>query len=260
MKNLLKLTIGVFTLLIFCLSTNLLQAQIYVVQFMKVKPGMYDTYLEVEEAWSKLHQKSVDNGYILQWSLNEKMFSGSEDEYDFITVQVYKDWATYEKGLPDGYYDQLGEEVMQNTGDSRDLIRTEVYVRVAGAENSKPAKISQLVFMKVEQDNESKYINMERKFYKPFHESIIEAGGRNSWNIYQRIVPYGFGHEFNFVAVDGFENMAQQETLSSDVYDEAWEKAIGDTPESVVDDLTNESRMMVSSEMWMNRMSVPAVE
>ena len=101
MKTLMKTSDQSMKTLLFavliCFASNIMYAQITVVQFMKVTPGQLDTYLEVEEAWSKLHQKSVDNGYLLEWSLYEKMFHGTEDEYDFITINVYPDWASYEK-------------------------------------------------------------------------------------------------------------------------------------------------------------------
>ncbi len=236
--------------LLICFASNILYSQITVVEYMKVKPGQYSTYLEVEEAWSKLHQKSVDNGYLIDWSLYEKMFYGSEDEYDFMTVNVYPDWATYEKGYPDGYYDQLGEEIMTKTSDSRSLVRAEVYTMVVGADNSKPAKFLNLLFMKVEQGNAAAYVDMESKYWKVYQEGLIEAGGMNSWGIYQRIVPYGFGGEYNFVAVNGFESMSQGNNIPQEAYDAAWEKAVADTSDEALDKLTNETRLLVTSEIW----------
>jgi len=243
-----------------CFASNIMYAQITVVQFMKVAPGQGSTYLEVEEAWSKLHQKSVDNGYILSWDLNEKMFHGADDEYDFITVNVYPDWATYEKGVPDGYYDQLGEDITTKTGESRSLVRTEVYSFVVGADNSKPPKFLQLAFMKVEQGDAAAYVDMESKYYKVYHEGLIEAGGMNSWGIYQRIVPIGFGGEYNYVAVNGYESLSQPNSITQETGDAAWEKAAAGTPDEVIIKLTNETRLMVTSEMWRYIMGVAASE
>ena len=208
-----------------CFASNIMYAQITVVQFMKVKPGQWSTYLEVEEAWSKLHQKSVDNGYLLSWNLNEKMFHGTEDEYDFITINVYPDWATYEKGFPDGYFDHLGEDIMTKTSESRSIVRAEVYSFVVGADNSKSPKFNMLFFMKVEQGDASAYVDMESKYYKVYQEGMIEAGGMNSWGIYQRIVPFGFGGEYNYVAVNGYESLSQRNSITQEQAAAAWEKA-----------------------------------
>ena len=264
MKALLKASDQTMKTLLFavliCFASNIMYAQITVAQYMKVKPGQYSTYLEVEEAWSKLHQKSVDNGYILAWTLYEKMFHGTEDEYDFITVNDYPDWATYEKGLPDGYYDQLGEDIMTKTGESRSLVRTEVYSMVVGADNSKPSKFSNIVFMKVEQGNTSAYVDMESKYYKVYHEGLIEAGGMNDWGIYQLMVPFGFGGDFNYVAGNGYESLSQRNSITQEADAAAWEQAAaGETDESITK-LTNETRVMVTSEMWRYVMGVATSE
>ena len=255
--SVLRIKSWVFIALI-CLVSNIVTAQITVVSYMKVEPGKQSLYLEVEEAWSKLHQKSIDSGYLLEWRLHEKMFHGTEDEYDFITINVYADWATYEKGFPDGYFDQMGEEMLKKTGESRKMIRQEVFAMAAGAENSKPAKILTLALMKVEQGNTSAYEDMESKYYKAFHEGLIEAGGLNSWGIYRRIMPFGFGGESNYVAVNGFESLAQRGSLADETYDAAWKKAAAGASDDEIDKITNETRVMVRTEMWRNVMSVSA--
>jgi len=264
MKTLIKASDQTMKTLLFavliCFVSNIMYAQISVVQYMKVNPGQLSTYLEVEEAWSKLHQKSVDNGYLQAWTLYEKMFHGTEDEYDFITVNVYPDWATYEKGLPDGYFDQLGEDIMTKTGESRSIVRAEVYTMAVGADNSKPSKFIRIAFMNVEQGNSSAYVDMESKYYKVYHEGLIEAGGMNSWGIYQRIVPFGFGGDFNYVAADGFESLSQPNSITEEADDAAWEKAAAGTPDEVIIKLTNETRVMVTSEMWSYIMGVAASE
>lgn len=242
---------------IICFMSNIASAQITVVNFMKVKPDKWSEYLEVEKAWSKLHQKSVDNGYLQAWYLNEKMFGGANDEYDYITINVYPDWATYEKELPEGYYSELGEDILTKTRESRTMVRTEVYEMVVGAENSKPANVTNLTFMKVEQGGGSDYEKMESKYYKVFHEGLIEAGGLNGWSIYQRVVPYGFGGDFNYVAANGYESLSQRDKISEETYKTLWKKATGTSNEDIRK-LTIESRKIVTSEMWRTVMSVTA--
>lgn len=250
MKTLDQLIKTLMLAVLICFASNIMYAQITVVEYMKVKPGQDNTYLEVEEAWSKIHQKSVDNGYILEWSLYEKMFHGSEDEYDFFTINVYPDWAAYEKGYPDGYFDQLGDDIMTKTNESRSLVRAEVYRMVVGADNSKPSKFLNLIFMKVEQGNATAYVDMESKYYKVYHEELIEVGGLNGWGIYQRIVPFGFGGDYNYIAVNGYESLSQRNNITQEAYDAARVKAISGSSDEAINKLTNETRVMVTSEMW----------
>jgi hypothetical protein len=224
---------------------------------MKVKDGKFSEYLEAEEAWSKLHQKLVDEGSLLSWTLYGKMFSGANDEYDYITVNVYPDWATYEKPYPENFYvDNLGEEVMNKTGESRDLVRTEVYTASVLAENAKQANIITLGYMKVAHDGFQKYVEVEKKYFKPYFEGLIEAGARNSWGIYQRIVPYG--GDFDFVAVNGFEKLSQPEGVTSEAMDEAWKKAANGIPDDQITKETFDARETVHGEYWSRVMGVQA--
>ena len=262
MKNLTKTNVtgirSIMVILLTCFAATIVSAQITVVQFMKVQPGQQSTYLEVEKAWSELHQKSVDNGLLVAWSLHQKMFNGTNDEYDYATVNVYPNWATYEKGYPDGYFSQLSEDIMKKTGTSRKIVRAEVYVQVTSAENSKPAKFNNLAFMKVEQGNSVKYVKMEENYYKVFHEGLIDAGGMNSWAIYQRVVPFGFGEEYNYVATTGYESLSQRSKITQETYEKAWEKAAAGEEDKDIRKLTNESRKMVTSELWRTIMVVSA--
>ena len=246
---------SVLILLLVLFITAGLKAQIHVVQYMKVKDGKFSEYLDVEKAWSKLHQKLVDEGNLTGWTLYGKMFGGSYDEYDYITVNIYHDWETYEKPFPDNFYvDNLGEEVVNKTGEVRDLIRTEIYVNRLLAENTKPNKIIQLAYMKVDHRDFQKYIDVEEKYYKPFHEGLIDAGARNSWGIYQRITPWG--GDFNFVAVNGFDKLSQPNAVSGDAFDAPWEKAAQGVPEDQIDKETYDAREMVHSEYWRQIMTV----
>lgn len=256
MLKCLKIKSALILIFVLLFATGL-KAQIHVVQYMKVKDDKFSEYLEVEEAWSKLHQKLVDDGSLLGWTLYGKMFGGTNDEYDYITVNTYSDWEVYEKPFPENFYaDNLGEEIMNKTGEVRDLIKTEVYVNSVIAENSKPNQIMQLTYMKVDHRNFEKYIDLEKKHYKPFHEALIEAGARNSWGIYQRIAPWG--GNFNFVAINGFDKLSQSAAVSGDAIDAAWENARQGVAENQINEETFDAREMVHSEYWRRVMGVQA--
>ena len=252
-------------LLIILFSTVGLNAQVIILDYMKVKDGKFNEYLEVEKAWSKVHQKLIDKGILTSWTLYGKMISGTNDEYDYITVNVFPDWKSYEKPYPEDiiqyFNDSLGTEIMNKTEEVRDLIKAEVYTGVALAENSKPDKYGFLIYMNVDHRNFQKYIDLENKYYKPYHEAIIESGGMNSWGIYQRIIPWG--GDFNFVAYQGYESLGQTEDLASDAYEAAWEKVANSmtptTPKEFHEQLdkeTYDAREMVHSELWRLIMTV----
>ena len=228
-----------------------LNAQIYVVQYMKVKDGKFSEYRAIEKAWMKLHQKLVDNGNLIRWTLYSKMFGGTNDEYDYITVNVYPDWATFEKPASEEIINFANDEMeveMNSTSEVRDLIRQEIYTASVLAENSILSEIIQISYMKVDHTGFGKYVDLEKKYFKPYFEGLIDAGARNSWGVYQRNTP--MGGSFNFIAVNGFEKLSQPDEVSSELMDEAWEKAKNGVPEDKILEETYNARETVHSEYW----------
>ena len=64
-----------------CLSQN--DATV-MIMYMKVKPGEVDKYLKLEKEWKKIHQARMEKGYITGWQLWQKMYAGTEDEYQYL--------------------------------------------------------------------------------------------------------------------------------------------------------------------------------
>ena len=237
--------------LVFATSTWL-QAQIYVVEYMKVTPGQGENYLKVEKEWAKLHQKRLDMGIINAWSLYQKLMWGANDEYDYATVTQYPNWKSYEGAYPEGLEEGFDEEIMEMTGQTRTLVRSEAYVQRSSASNSKPSPVISIAFMQVAQGMGGDYVEMEDTYFKKFHEGLIEAGARNSWGVYQRISPFGTGNGYNYVAVNGYESLAHMdgEGVAEGTYDAAWEKARGDKTMDEIGEMANTTRDMVSTVMW----------
>jgi len=228
---------------------------------MKVKDGKFQEYLDVEKGWMDLHQKLIDEGNLQAWTLYSKMFSGTNDEYDYITVNVYPDWAAYEKPVSESIMNYVNEnlmDVMDKTTEVRDLVRAEVYEASVLADNIKPAEIITLGYMKVAQTDYQKYVDVEKKYFKPYHEGLIEAGAINSWGIYRKTTPAA--GKFDFLAVNGYEKLSQPDGVSGEVMNEAWEKAANGVPDDQILKETYDAREMVHSEYWQKIMSLPKVE
>ena len=77
-----KLLIG-FILII---STFLNAQTIAVVDYMKVEPENTQAYMEVEKMWKNIHQTRLKKGLIKFWGLYSIMFSGANNDYNYVTV------------------------------------------------------------------------------------------------------------------------------------------------------------------------------
>jgi len=104
------------------------------VDYMKVKPGGEQAYLDLEQKiWKPIHQQRVKSGMISSWGLYALVFpGGSNNEYNYGTVNFYKNFADMEnpfsneiftKALPNMALSELASK----TYGARDLVRSEVW-------------------------------------------------------------------------------------------------------------------------------------
>ncbi|MEL7221703.1 MAG: hypothetical protein AAGJ93_10315, partial [Bacteroidota bacterium] len=120
-------------------SAQLLQAQeednriFAIVDYMKVAPGMHAEYLACESAWKTLHQERVKAGDILNWEVEEVVYSGLNEEYNYLTVTIVKGWAAVERGNMD--FDKLITSVpadqrkyIENADDYRTWVKGEIWL------------------------------------------------------------------------------------------------------------------------------------
>ena len=106
----------IVVLLISCCSLS--YSQIAVVSYMKTNNA--GEYLEVEKEWMELHKKRQERGEIYSWSVMQKQFAGSNDEYNFIVVTQYENFAQMDKGinwdeLLEGWSDSDRDNFFQRT-------------------------------------------------------------------------------------------------------------------------------------------------
>ncbi len=225
--------LGLWILLVFLAAQLPLQAQntVIVLDYMKVKPGKTEAYLSVEKEWKKIHQKKVDEGICSGWQLWRVHLAGSEDPYQFITINWYDNFAQSFEDYPEDFLNGIFTEkeagsLFQKTMESREMVGRQMAHLVTGAENCKSSSIIVLNNIHVKPGQGSNYVSLERDIYKPYHEESIKRGYRTNWVVWS-IWPFGEDTP-DFVAVDGYaspEQMMTGEDLLSEVHpDLTWEE------------------------------------
>ena len=102
--------------------------------FMKVKPGNDNEYLDVEtNLWKPVHNEFIKAGSRVGWSLWGRVYpSGSGLNYQYVTVNYFADWskigaadfnAAFSKAHVGKDINALGER----TNASRDLVKSELW-------------------------------------------------------------------------------------------------------------------------------------
>ena len=202
---------------VICLSGFSQNDATVMVMYMKVKPGESAKYLELEKEWTKIHKARLEKGYITGWQLWQKMYTGTEDEYQYIVIDWYEN---YEKTAQTGYMEVINElysekeigELMDRTLDVRKGVRTDVMHRVVNAEIIKPTSYLCVYQMKVKPGTEGEYLKMEKEVFKPLHEEAIRLGQMSTWSVWFKW-PFEEG-DFQYAAVNGFEEFSQLANLN----------------------------------------------
>jgi len=226
------------------------------VEFMKTNPGQESTYVDLEmNVWKKLHQARVDRGNIVGWYLYRIHYTAANDPYNYVTVTLFNDrskledpWEGIEAAaiLTGMDIDKVSEETMQ----SRELVSSNLMNRldiVYPEGGPGDFKYLELDYMKVKQGHDGEYLNTERNIWKPIHEQFIKDGSRVGWSLWGRIFPSGFGLDFQFVTVNYFSDYSQ---IGMANYNDAFVKADLGMSINEISETTNNSRLLVKSELW----------
>jgi hypothetical protein len=103
---------------------------------MKVQPGKHSDYVRVEhEIWRPLHQERIGKGELRSWGLYGLRFpSGTDEEYDYITVSTFDRFGQLEDPLSDlvqvltkVHPNMKIDELLQQTEAARHRVRSEVW-------------------------------------------------------------------------------------------------------------------------------------
>jgi len=251
-----KTVFRLFAILLLAVLPLSLMAQnaTIVINYMKVNPGMEGDYVQSErEGWKPIHEKRIEAGVMSGWQLWRNVYAGSDDPYQYITIDWYEGLAHTVKGDPEGFWENeisglFTEEEMtkywQMTINSRTLSRKDVLHRIMEAENSKGAKYIFVNRMKVKPGMDNAYLESEGTYSKPLQEAKIEAGQMSHWGVWQAW-PYKKG-QIRFSTVDGYESLEQMSNVSEEMLEKVhpgmtwaeWAKKV------------SEHRTMASVELW----------
>ena len=203
--------------------------------YMKVAPEQTNTYLAVEKAFKKIHEKAIEEGLYNGWQLWKKRYAADGDPYHYITIHWYTDWKQSFSERPEDFFDEFLEgpdaEILNQVWSARTIVKREIIHQMATAENGKGAAYIIVNRMKVKPGDADEYMKMENEIFKPIQEEAIRRGSMSHWGAWVQY-PYDNAH-LMYSTVDGFESIDQltgpRENLMPEVHPdldpiEVWEK------------------------------------
>ena len=260
MKNLISiLALAVFSLFF---NDNIIaqnaDAEYVIVEYMKVKPGMWDKYLACEKVWKSIHQARVKAGHITGWELEEVVYpSGTGTEYDYLAITHLKNWkaiddlskywedekiwAMLTKGLT---AEQL--ELANNAYEYRDAVKREIWtggdmVLAPGANPEYRVEN----FMKIPAGGWNDWVEMESKFVKPVHEKNIAMGNRAGWLMAFMVMPRGNDYAYQASTIDFYNTW---EDMNKDE-GKAWKEVYPDMSDDRIWKKIGSTRTLVKTEV-----------
>lgn len=105
------------------------------VDYMKVKPGNLQSYLAIEQLWRPVHEELIRTGKKKAWALYGRAFAGANDEYNYLTLNIFDAFEQMENQYPPDIFkkvhtDKDPEEIDQKTAKARTQVRSDVWILI----------------------------------------------------------------------------------------------------------------------------------
>ena len=216
---------------------------------MKSKINVED-YETLEREWRTIHQRSLDQGLIYGWYLAKKHFSGTQDEYDYLTIVIYPSFEATQIPLPSSVYAGYEDDFFEKTLASRDFIRAEIYETPVITEVTNLPRFVHLNFVKVDQGKDEEYLVLENDIWKPAMESMIKNGIQSTYSVYKQLYPGGYAGAYNYVTISGFADLRKLSTDPPDGWEELLINVHPDKDPAKILNNTDKLRKQVKLELW----------
>lgn len=229
------------------------------VEYMKVKPGMGQQYLECEAVWKKIHQNRLEMGLISGWDLQEVLYPrGTHTEYDYITITKVENWdaLNFRQGWTEETWERatkgLSEEEIEMADQAemyREIVKAEIWTAydvVMRTGDTRP-RIEVENFMRIPANGWDAWLDMEMNMVKPVHQKSVEMGTRAGWMITTMVLPRGDELPYQASTLDFYESWADMDQDES----AAWEAVHPDLSDRVAEDRINGTRTLVRTEVRM---------
>ena len=224
--------------------------------YMKVDPANEEAFLKTyKENFKPANKIRQQNGKITNWGLYRIHFTGSGDEYNFVTIHYYDAWEKTEGN--DNWIELMkaanpkgdAAAILSKAGSLRSIVRQSLYLRTdaTSSDSAPPSNYFEIEYMKVKDGMAAEYVKTEKEIWKPLHQVLVNDGKRSSWSLWSLVIPGGTGRSHEYATGNGFSSYKQ---MAGDNYEEAFKKAHPGKDMQATLDKTEKTRDLVRSEIW----------
>ena len=217
-------------------------------EYVKLKPGQNNAYLELEEFVLPLHHARVEKGIITRWGLYKKLYTSQNDPYDYILVSSNDDFKKtqnpYPQDLIDANYTMEEQaEFWKNASASRTIVKNEYYDRVTFTEGVQAYKY--LRFTRYQVDNNQEFEKLRRDLVKPLFDELVKRGINAGWSVWKKDPN---DRMFQYVAVNTYAEFGDWKNGLP--LEEIFKEVFPDKDLNEARNAVTSTRTEINSEIW----------
>jgi len=227
----------------------------FTIAYMKVPPGKLADALNLErEIWAPLHQALVKASKLDFWRVYSCPFpSGSETEYDYVTINQYPTWAELEEPYGDITPETFARihpkmklgELMLRTEAVRKMVRQDVFsleLATTGWPGAKTGFLN-VVYMKAEPGKADDLAAIQKDYFLPLNEIQVQKGQEAAWGNALLRFPHPPAAPYDSISFNGYATLAAMESAQVPPAFQAKSKEISVR--------LNAARVRVRNQLWM---------
>ncbi len=251
-----------FSMVVFFFSLTAMSQNPYgEVSFIKVKPGMNESYLIDMKTTKKLNNGLKANKTISSWQLYRRVYPrGSEMEFDYATFQVYpsakemesrKDWIPWNAPMKELSAKEI-IDYFTSLGNVRTTVQTELYDFKMGVGSAgKPGDFVQLNLINANPGSNDAVEKMWESL-KPVYEECIKAGKLKGYNVWKRTYVTNQGYANDYTVSFSFSSLEQALSWASGKTGiaEEFKKIYPKEDFAAFGPKLNSLRVLVAQELW----------
>ena len=238
-------------------------APFYLVYCVKVKPDKDAEFAKfAADMLHKFAQARVDAGALTSWLLVRAVLpQGKENECDYQVAAFYPGIPAkpMEGGEMDALMKKAGvdltaEQYSQTRNAVSELAASGMFQMVVNTGGVQKGDFLSLNYLKLKDpamQNYQKWIDMEKKAWKPMSEFLIAKGMTRGWSVDARVIPDGTAQAFDGLTVDVYPSWDAFFQLQNDTkFPEYWKKVHPDMDLDATFVEYEKYRTVVREELW----------
>lgn len=228
---------------------------------VKLMPGQWENFFELEKEIEAFHQARVDRGIITSRFVYRNIYAGDDDPYHFIVVTHFDDFKKSEDAFPKEMIDEFFSKEEQaayweKAPKIMKVTKREFFDKVAGSETFKPFKYLQITQFYVKPADRWTFEKQRKEILQPHFNEVVSQGHHAGWSFWKKDPS---DKKYQYVSVNTYEEYGDWK--NSVPHEDIFKKVFPDKDFNKTRTEVMGNRVAIKSEYWkLEHVTKPAQE